>query len=334
MCGELFQTKQAKYKHSLKRNCAASTSLVVSSNSGTIQVNNVEDNSVTNTVTNNVNMNLDGEAVAQAINSYFQTNLAKVIEDLLKNPAFLQMAFRNEQLHEAIVQKTHYGDVQENCNVLSVDKNGKFMYVRERGKRLAIDKNDGLFQSLKNATTIANSPQIQPLLTKLPELPVKPFASAAEQKRVIKDHFISHYNKGLFNRRFAIPDYPPPIITIGEWEAVLYEILPNVVGVYRQPLDIYKELVLMSCTGFVFIEGVWFAPYGDSGWIVCDDKLVVVRKIHVHLNDLKTRAKCNMLNRFHETSRPELRHYANIMSHFPDKDLAGKAVDWILESTQ
>lgn len=327
-CGKLFKTKQDKYKHSLKRGCStqASTNVQVTTNTGTVNVSNVIDNSV-----NTVNVNVDGDVVCQAMKKYFQTNLEKVIEDLLENPAFIQMAFKNKQLHQAIVEKTHYGNVRENKNVLGVDKNGRDMYVLEDGKRLAISKKVGLHQSVKNATSIANSPEIQPLLTKFPELPIKQSTNVCEQRSVILDHYYVHYNKGEFAKRFTIPDYRPPVISIEEWESILFEILPNVVSVYRQPLDIYKDLVLKSCAGFVILEDTWFAACGSSGWIVCDDEAVVISKMHIHLNGMKALAKCNLLKKLEVSPQPELQHYVNVMTHFPDRDLASKSVEWMLE---
>ncbi len=144
-------------KHRDVEATAASVSVNVSGDNAVSTVNsNNTDNSITdNSVNNNITIICHPSQKDELV-SFINTDLDAVVALILKNPARFQLALQAGHLHEELARATHFGEIQKNRNVLSIEKNGTDMRVMgDDSETMWISKRDGLERMYQNNTTIA-----------------------------------------------------------------------------------------------------------------------------------------------------------------------------------
>ena len=134
VCKEAFPDKRSKYEHKLRDSCdqQPETDSATFNNDLTIVNNDISsvNNGIINNgtinagVINNIHINLNVPLL-----DYAKTDIKAVIDGIVKNPAFIQVAHQNNLLHEAIIDKTHYSGPVQNRNVFGIDKQGTYMHV-------------------------------------------------------------------------------------------------------------------------------------------------------------------------------------------------------------
>ena len=129
VCKEAFPDKRSKYEHKLRDSCdqQPETDSATFNNDLTIfnndisSVNNgiINNGTINAGVINNIHINLNVPLL-----DYAKTDIKAVIDGIVKNPAFIQVAHQNNLLHEAIIDKTHYSGPVQHRNVFGIDKKG------------------------------------------------------------------------------------------------------------------------------------------------------------------------------------------------------------------
>jgi hypothetical protein len=98
---------------------------------------------------------------ADRIADFMETDLAAVVELVLKDPARFQLAMLDGKLHQLLCKETHFGSIPQNRNVVSVQQHGTTMRVRDGGKNVAMSKKSGIEQIIANSIAIAEDDQVR-----------------------------------------------------------------------------------------------------------------------------------------------------------------------------
>jgi hypothetical protein len=281
-CGELFPDRFHKYRH--RKTCATAIShdkaakpiecaapLVASTPSATASPS-IDANVDVQTMNNSVIEANNTNNTTIVINNYCATDIEATIREILRSPAFAQCALETGKLTEAVVQQMHWTGCEENRNVLGIDDRGKHMFVTHNGKRMEIDKKQGLNASIKNATRVANDPALKKVLQPKPAALSKPpfrnpdpidnyseYDSLAREQREI--HYRLHRNKGEFEHDIVVPYAPPYFADDEEMKAAIMKVVANTKP-FHQKVDDYKEPAELFCGRYQYMQGKWFAGTG------------------------------------------------------------------------
>lgn len=343
-CLAFFKTKQDKYRHKIENNCtnepvtqidndktfceAASSSTVQNTiNNGSVNNINSSINTNNGTVINGTVINIINLAVPK---DFRDTDLQLVIDAIVRNPAFMQLAHEHNLLTEAILDETHFSGALENRNVFGADKKGKYLNVMVNGQRGVINKKVGLAQSINNVNTIANSPKVRTFLTD-DDKPVLPTPDSAMMERCLKNkHEEIFYMKGSYRipATMTVPTTAPVYYTQEEIEQLMMQSLQLVDVPHRQDINIYKDLAMRICGNFKCVNGKWFKGIGE-GWEVYKDPAKLEKEVYVVLNDLKNKFKDNLTKKKIALSNQV--DARRVLDFFPDKVIANQAIEWLQE---
>jgi hypothetical protein len=106
-----------------------------------------------NTV-NNVTINCT-PAQKDEIVSFMDTDLDAVVAMILKDPARFQLALQSGTLHQELCKATHFGEIDKNRNVISIQEKGTSMKVIQDGEKMTMCKTQGINRILDNNHKIA-----------------------------------------------------------------------------------------------------------------------------------------------------------------------------------
>ena len=259
---------------------------------------------------------------------FLKTNTQVVIDEIAKNPAYMQLAHENELLLEAVIEKTHYNGSLENRNVYSAERKGKYMDVAVDLKRCVIPKKVGISQSIKNVNTIVNAPEVRPFLESDPTKPVFPVPQTRKEERFLwNKHERMFISKGAYPKpdSMVVPVGMPVFVPHADLVDMLLAVVDGQQSPYRHEVPMYHEFTLAACGHFVFNEatGKWFKGL-PHGWEVLKDVARVESEIHIVLNDLKNAAKAKAID------DAKLR---TGVDYFPDRLVASAAVGWVITAS-
>ena len=331
-CDHVGTNRKDAYLHKLSCPATAGTS---GNNEGHQTISN-SDHSGNNTVvdsynTTNINIgNINVNIGADKINDFTETNIQRVIDDIVANPALVQLAHKRGMplLHEVLVSEMHFTGAKENRNILRVDNTRRSMYVRHKGKRRMIDKYNGIFLTQQNVEKITNSPEIKALLTDADgpvfEIPTTD-AEVRSLRRLYQEVMIGK-DVGLRDNQLVVPKRLPPEFARTLWEEKLLATLSDIE--YHPSPDKFKAHVMEVCERFMYLVDTWFAGIG-TGWRMCKDEDDVVASVHSVLNDLKNSLISRLAN--DKSVDEKVLHACRALPRFPDKELAERSINWMLE---
>ena len=332
-CMIVFSNSKLKYEHALHGKCVIpnqETARDESQGSVTVVTHN------TNTINTGININTNNGTIINinlAVPKDFRdTDIQLVIDAIVKNPAFMQLAHEHNLLTEAILDETHFSGALENRNVFGADKNGKYLNVMVNGQRGVINKKIGLAQSINNVNTIANSPKLRTFLTeeneKKPILPTPD--SAMMQRCLMNKHEELYFMKGSYRipATMTVPSTIPLYFTQEEIEQLMIQSLELVDVPHRQDIHLYKDLAMRICGNFKCVNGTWFKGIGE-GWEVYKDPAKLQKEVYIVLNDLKNKLRDNVTK--NSTKFSDQVCAKRVLDYFPDRILATQAVEWVRE---
>lgn len=344
ICMEIFKDRHEKYKHSLTHNngdSAFTETTALREMPATIipsQEMSQGDNAVLNNNNNvvttnhgsiNTNNNTNSISINVSVNDYANTDNQLVIDSIVKNPAFMQLADEKGLLTEAIIDETHFSGDPRNRNVFSIDKKGKYMSVLVGGERGVVNKKLALARSMSNKHQIVNSPEVKPLLVQRDEQS----STTSEFKRYNAErnkHENTFLNKGKYENKHTIivPQHLPSTVADTEVKDIILNIMASIDTPVRQPTSLYKDVVLRAFATYAFVAGRWFKGRGE-GWEVLKDLNAIQKDVHGLLNKIKNKIRQEIPTTFHT---PDAVNQAKrILDYFPDKKIAEDAVIWLQE---
>ena len=331
-CQHVGKTRNEAYLHKLSCPGVASTSVNTEGNQNIANSDHsgnstiVDSYNTTNINIGNINVNIG----ADKINDFTETNIQRVIDDILANPARIQLAHKRGMplLHQAVVSEMHFTGAKENHNILRVDSTRRAMYVRLQGSRRMIDKYDAIFMTQQNFETIVNTPAIKALLTDKEDPIFEIPTTDAEVLSLRKTYQSVMVNRNLGHREkeLVVPQRLPPEFARTLWEEKLLATLSDIE--YHPSPDKFKAHVMEVCERFMYLVDTWFAGIG-TGWRMCKDEDDVVASVHGVLNDLKNSLISRLANE--KSVDEKVLHACRALPRFPDKELAERSINWMLE---
>lgn len=341
-CLAFFKSKQDKYRHKIENNCCDIGNVEHGGRTDPLPsvVNSPINNGAVTNINSNINTNNGTVINGTVINinlavpkDFRDTDLQLVIDAIVRNPAFMQLAHEHNLLTEAILDETHFSGALENRNVFGADKKGKYLNVMVNGQRGVINKKVGLAQSINNVNTIANSPKVRTFLTdEDDDKPILPTPDSAMMERCLKNkHEEIMYMKGSYRipASMTVPTTVPVYFTQTEIEDLMLQSLELVLETpYRQDINVFKDLAMKICGNFKCVNGKWFKGIGE-GWEVYKDTAKLQKEVHLVLNDLKNKFKDNLTKNKGLFSNPAKAEKA--LDYFPDRVISRQAVEWLQE---
>ena len=367
-CSETFANRKDKHRHRLR--CEVAQGIIDEQHAARVQLensnntnsNNTNSNNTTtvtdNSVDNSTNVNIENlvinlpapaapavpapPAAPVAVNDFADTNIQTVIDDILRNPAPIQVAHKKGVLHEAMLSVMHYTGSEENHNVYGIEMKGRSLHVRQRGRRRAIDKTKALDSIFKRVQTVSNSPLIRALLmgNNTTDLPVTVPTTLRERKQIESMYQFMIQYKGEGHPTFEALIYPkelaPPIDVVA-WGNCVIKILKDLKSSYQLDPEEFKEATMLASWDYRFMDEMWFSSNG-TGWELCDGPAVIQSKMHVKLNDLKNALLQRLMSEAGDKqgdavsfteSQLESRRLGQIVPRLPDLELAKRSIEWI-----
>lgn len=284
-CGELFPDRFHKYRH--RKTCETAIAHDKAAKQGEGSMPPVASTPNAATASPSIDAKVDVQTMHNSsieanntnnttivINNYCATDIEATIREILRSPAFAQCALETGKLTEAVVQQMHWTGCEENRNVLGIDDRGKHMFVTHNGKRMEIDKKQGLNASIKNATRVATDPTVQKVLQPAEKALLKPpfrnpspMEDCDDYDKLVREqrevHYRLHRNKGEFEHDIVVPYAPPYLADDEEMKAAIMKVVLKVVDrPLNQKSKDYAEPAVLFCQRYQYMHGKWFAATG------------------------------------------------------------------------
>ena len=351
-CHEVLPSKKELYVHKMK-DCPALPPInlqpldINPANTGTIDASssanttNTVDNSVTVTndnsitndnsvnITNNITIHLPPQAAAQ-VHDWDKTDIDQTIDDIVANPARIQLAYRKNLLHEAVAAELHFSGSKSNMNVFTVERHGTSMYVRMSDRRRAVDRKIGVNFTIQRVRHIVNSPRIKTLLSSGPDaiLPFPETLTEARDLRSLYIHLLASEGDFIGRHSLVVPKGLPPPFNQAKWDTRMLEVLRTVQNAFRpDPLE-FKDVIMDICERFMFIIDSWFVGIG-TGWRLCNNQAEVENMMYMLLNDLKNDLVSRLATS--TTKSDDVLKARDVLRRLPDKDLAKLSISWMID---
>jgi hypothetical protein len=239
----------------------------------TTHTDNSTNKTVNNTVDNSIHINVGMEALKiapQDDNSFSETYLESTIEDILKNPAFYELARENGVLHQELCKTTHYGSNAGNHNIVAARPAHNRLIVREGGEPLPQDMNECIKEIFTNNIKIAKDDRVNIFTGTLEDCR----ASYKHAKKQIVLLIEGGGKRRLKGSQLHLPTIKP---TVYEYDDLRAEFEALVAMAYdNDELDMLKDVCWKVCSKMIFHSSRWWMAYGDhDGWrIIKDDPTI------------------------------------------------------------
>jgi hypothetical protein len=249
-----------------------------------------------NTVnTNTINITCTPEQATQIL-SFSETNLDAVVQLVLQNPARFQLALESGVLHQELTRVTHFGSLEENKNIVSLQEKGTNMRVMENGKKVFMRKNEGLGMIISNNQRIANDQALHPYLKATKSNPL--FTVTKKHRADIANVVLS---RGEYVARKPFENKLPPstVLVYDSGSATFLEGYGRALLTYdnTQELHAIAHYVLCACTkDLIFSGSTWFGRLGP-GWHLVDSP---VDKVIDNIGSLTDKLRRTLDGREHE----------------------------------
>ena len=232
--------------------------------------NSFTDNSVTtNNITNRYIFNFPD--IANILNDHKNTDTHKVVREMIRDPAFFQLAHELGIFDEAVILLMHYSYIIENRNVIAVEKHGTYVYVYEEGLKIAMDKTEFVEQSIRRVQEISQNPDIKRIMKTKTEPTIADISCVDDAdtfcrryKRLKQRHITVHANKGYFRHFIKVPVGKPYVARNREVVKLVIEICKRYTDNnkrFPEAID-FGAPAMLYCKRFEYTDGHYFVASG------------------------------------------------------------------------
>lgn len=273
-CKETFNNATSKSRHmkkcvglSVNDDRIPSTTLTATDNSS-ISMNNVTNSHNTTTV---VNITCTPQQKNDLL-PFMETDLEAVIKLVLKDPARFQLAMSSGALQQELCKATHFGNIEQNKNVVGIQAKGTQMTVMHNDKKCVMDKVDGIRQIMKNNHAITSNERASQYF--------KGKSAQLCRAKVCKQISNCVQNKGEYVP--TIPFYgkvPTFIAPEKDYESMFETFEQDLLRFYQ--FDEYDILTVYGkracCHILHYYKGNWWQSANEhGGWAECVEHAVVI----------------------------------------------------------
>jgi hypothetical protein len=218
--------------------------------------------------------------------SFSETNIDAVVQFVLKNPARFQLALASGVLHQELARATHFGSIEENKNIVTIQEKGTNMRVIEDGKKVYMRKNEGLGMIINNNQRIVNDEALHPYLKGTKSNPI--FTVTKKHRADIANVVLSR--GGYVARKPFEKQLPTSTLVYDTDNATFVEGFSHAMIVYvdTEELHAMAHYVLCACTrDLIFSGDNWFGRL-ELGWELVDHPIeIVVENVNAMIAKVK-----------------------------------------------
>lgn len=293
-CKTFFKNRFAKSRHLQDGGCKAQDTLNTVNDMSVNNVNNVNNvvnnsgnvgNIVNGNVVNNntIVINCTPEQKNEIV-SFLDTDLDAVVELITKDPTRFQLAMATGSLNQELCKATHFDSIAKNRNVYGSEAKGTKMHVHQNGRKLSMDKKQGLDRILANNHKIVNDDKASQYID--PSFLARTF----KERKLIGDVV---QNKGDYvptqDFHAMAPDFDPPPKDLEALVEDMGEALFNYWHL-QEELPVTELIKKAYAHRLCHYKTRWFHFLDTGVWSLCVVTTITIRECLKELLELVTDA--------------------------------------------